>query len=121
MQRAAGGEAPGGGALGRSSSGGGAGAYPLRRTRTGDASRQLWLDAWADPVAGAGPYGGCVATCNLYGDGDWRLVVADVAENKLKARRSSRRFALACARMGQGHTRTGLHAPRMIHARAPCT
>lgn len=51
-------------------------------------SRQTWLDAWSDPVADVRAYSSCVHTCNLMGDGDWRLVVADAAK-KLKARSES--------------------------------
>ncbi|KAI8473621.1 MAG: ciliary BBSome complex subunit 1-domain-containing protein [Monoraphidium minutum] len=40
-----------------------------------DQPRQLWLDAWADPVAGISAFSSCIHTCNLLGDGDWRLVV----------------------------------------------
>jgi hypothetical protein len=47
------------------------------------ATKQLWLDAWADPVAGLNAFTNCIHTCNLYGDGDWRLVVAD-ADKKIK-------------------------------------
>ncbi|WIA09492.1 hypothetical protein OEZ85_008892 [Tetradesmus obliquus] len=46
-------------------------------------AKQLWLDAWADPVAGLNAFTNCIHTCNLYGDGDWRLVVAD-ADKKIK-------------------------------------
>lgn len=46
-------------------------------------AKQLWLDAWADPVAGLRAFGNCIHTCNLYGDGDWRLVIAD-ADKKIK-------------------------------------
>jgi Bardet-Biedl syndrome 1 protein len=57
------------------------------QTRTasggGDPLRPLWLDAWSDPVAGLSAFSGCMHTCNLFGDGDWRLVVAD-ADKKLK-------------------------------------
>lgn len=42
-----------------------------------------WLDAWSDPVAGISAYTPCIHTCNLFGDGDWRLVVAD-HDRKLK-------------------------------------
>lgn len=71
------------------------------------APRALWLDAWCDPVAGAATLCGCVATCNLFGDGDWRLVVADVAEKKLKAR--------ACAPVAAGSPRRS--PPRAWRAR----
>lgn len=47
------------------------------------ASKQLWLDAWSDPLAQLKAFSPCVHACNLSGDGDWRLVVAD-AEKKLK-------------------------------------
>lgn len=43
----------------------------------------LWLEAWSDPVAGIQAYTPCIHTCNLFGDGDWRLVAAD-ADRKLK-------------------------------------
>lgn len=46
-------------------------------------AKQLWLDAWADPVAGVKAFSCCIHTCNLSGDGDWRLVIAD-ADKKLK-------------------------------------
>ena len=45
--------------------------------------RALWLDAWSDPVAGISAYTPCIHTCNLSGDGEWRLVVAD-DDRKLK-------------------------------------
>jgi hypothetical protein len=45
--------------------------------------KQVWLDAWQDPVAGVSAYTSCVHTCNLFGDGDNRLVVAD-EDRKLK-------------------------------------
>eukprot|EP00983_Pelagomonas_calceolata_P066149 1148886-Pelagomonas_calceolata.AAC.3 len=45
------------------------------------------LDAWSDPVAGVAAYTPCVHTCNLFGDGDWRLVVGDEGR-KLKVRES---------------------------------
>lgn len=48
-----------------------------------DGSKQLWLDAWADPVAGVRAASCCMHTCNLFGDGDWRLVVAD-ADKRIK-------------------------------------
>lgn len=45
--------------------------------------KQVWLDAWADPVAGVKAFSSCITTCNLCGDGYWRLVIAD-ADKKLK-------------------------------------
>ncbi len=45
----------------------------------------VWLEAWSDPVAGLCAYTPCVHTCNLFGDNDWRLVVAD-EDRKLKVR-----------------------------------
>jgi hypothetical protein len=44
-----------------------------------------WLDAWSDPVAGVAAYSPCILTCDLYGDGDYRLVIAD-QDHKLKVR-----------------------------------
>lgn len=57
----------------------------LSRTRSTAPGRDtvVWLDAWTDPVAGVKAFGSCITTCNLCGDGDWRLVVAD-ADKKLK-------------------------------------
>eukprot|EP00879_Flechtneria_rotunda_P025766 GHRR01027411.1.p1 GENE.GHRR01027411.1~~GHRR01027411.1.p1 ORF type:complete len:329 (+),score=99.63 GHRR01027411.1:210-1196(+) len=58
----------------------------MQRTRSiaaREQAKQLWLDAWADPVAGVKAFGNCIHTCNLYGDGDWRLVIAD-ADKKIK-------------------------------------
>jgi Ciliary BBSome complex subunit 1 len=52
-------------------------------TPGGSQVKKLWLDAWADPVAGVQAFSSCVHTCNLYGDGEWRFVVAD-ADKKLK-------------------------------------
>lgn len=46
-------------------------------------AKSVWLEAWSDPVAGVSAYTACVHTCNLFGDGDWRLVVAD-EDRKLK-------------------------------------
>lgn len=45
-------------------------------------NRKLWLDAWHDAVAGLGNTP-CVHACNLQGDGEWRLIIADV-DKKLK-------------------------------------
>ncbi|GBF90819.1 hypothetical protein Rsub_03673 [Raphidocelis subcapitata] len=75
----------GGSGGGGGSSGGAPGpGAALRASRSMDRQpRQLWLDAWADPVAGVNALTPCVHTCNLMGDGDWRLVVAD-ADRKLK-------------------------------------
>ena len=46
-------------------------------------NKQVWLEAWSDPVAGLAAFNSCIHTCNLFGDGDWRLVVAD-EDRKLK-------------------------------------
>lgn len=46
-------------------------------------NKQLWLDAWNDPVAGISAYTPCIHACNLMGDGDYRLIVAD-GDRKLK-------------------------------------
>ncbi|EFJ41176.1 Bardet-Biedl syndrome protein 1 [Volvox carteri f. nagariensis] len=45
--------------------------------------KSVWLEAFADPVAGVSAYTPCVHTCNLFGDGDDRLVIAD-EDRKLK-------------------------------------
>lgn len=49
------------------------------------AAKSIWLDAWQDPVAGVSAYTPCVHTCNLFGDSDSRLVIAD-EDRKLKVR-----------------------------------
>lgn len=45
--------------------------------------KELWLDAWNDPVANINCFSGCIAACDLYADGDSRLVIADTTK-KLK-------------------------------------
>ncbi|GIL48849.1 hypothetical protein Vafri_5272 [Volvox africanus] len=45
--------------------------------------KSVWLEAFNDPVAGITAYTPCVHTCNLFGDGDNRLVIAD-EDRKLK-------------------------------------
>lgn len=45
--------------------------------------KSVWLEAFNDPVAGIKAYTPCVHTCNLFGDGDNRLVIAD-EDRKLK-------------------------------------
>ncbi|KAG2451137.1 hypothetical protein HYH02_004404 [Chlamydomonas schloesseri] len=45
--------------------------------------KSMWLDAFNDPVAGISAYTPCVHTCNLFGDGENRLVIAD-EDRKLK-------------------------------------
>ena len=41
---------------------------------------QTWLNAHFDPVAGLNAFTGHMQTCDLYGDGDWRLAVADLGQ-----------------------------------------
>ena len=55
----------------------------------GSATKQ-WLDAHFDPLAGVKAFSSCLHTCDLYGDGDWRLAVAGL-DKKLKV---SRRLAV---------------------------
>lgn len=45
----------------------------------------FWLDAYKDVVAGLRALSSCVQTCDLSGDGDWRLVVAGL-DKKLRVR-----------------------------------
>ncbi|PNH05290.1 Bardet-Biedl syndrome 1 protein [Tetrabaena socialis] len=47
------------------------------------AVKSVWLEAFSDPVAGISAYTPCVHTCNLFGDGENRLVIAD-EDRKLK-------------------------------------
>ena len=44
------------------------------------AQPQTWLNAHFDPVAGLNAFTGHMQTCDLYGDGDWRLAVADLSQ-----------------------------------------
>ncbi|GAX73330.1 hypothetical protein CEUSTIGMA_g784.t1 [Chlamydomonas eustigma] len=55
-------------------------------------SKPLWLDAWNDPVAGISAYTSCICTCDLLGDGDFRLVVAD-QDRKLKVWKGTQKAA----------------------------
>ncbi|DBA70591.1 TPA: Bardet-Biedl syndrome 1 protein [Trebouxia sp. C0005] len=48
-----------------------------------DSQAGFWLDAHYDPVANLKAFSTCLHTCDLYGDGDWRLAVAGL-DNKLK-------------------------------------
>ncbi|KAL0026920.1 hypothetical protein WJX77_011582 [Trebouxia sp. C0004] len=48
-----------------------------------DSPAGFWLDAHYDPVANLKAFSTCLHTCDLYGDGDWRLAVAGL-EKKLK-------------------------------------
>lgn len=43
----------------------------------------FWLHAYQDAVAGIRALSSCVQTCDLSGDGDWRLVIAGL-DKKLK-------------------------------------
>lgn len=45
--------------------------------------RGFWLNAHYDPVASLKTFSTCLHTCDLYGDGDWRLAVAGL-DKKLK-------------------------------------
>ena len=49
-----------------------------------DSQAGFWLDAHYDPVANLKAFSTCLHTCDLYGDGDWRLAVAGL-DKKLKA------------------------------------
>ena len=44
---------------------------------------KTWLDAHFDTLAGVKAFSSCLHTCDLYGDGDWRLAVAGL-DKKLK-------------------------------------
>lgn len=47
------------------------------------AGQSFWLNAHHDPVASLKTFSTCLHTCDLYGDGDWRLAVAGL-DKKLK-------------------------------------
>ena len=53
------------------------------RPGTADAESGFWLDAHHDPVASLKTFSTCLHSCDLYGDGDWRLAVAGI-DKKLK-------------------------------------
>jgi len=55
-------------------------------------NKSTWLNAFYDPVAGLSTYSSCVLTCNLSGDGDWRLVVAD-QDRKLKVWKGAQKMS----------------------------
>ncbi|GMH36088.1 hypothetical protein BSKO_03956 [Bryopsis sp. KO-2023] len=42
--------------------------------------KKVWLDALTDPVAGIKAYTPCIHTIDLFGDGEWRLVVGDASK-----------------------------------------
>ena len=48
-----------------------------------NAGQGFWLNAHHDPVASLKTFSTCLHTCDLYGDGDWRLAVAGL-DKKLK-------------------------------------
>lgn len=52
-------------------------------TAQSNASTSFWLDAHFDPVANLKTFSTCLHSCDLYGDGDWRLAVAGL-DKKLK-------------------------------------
>ena len=36
-----------------------------------------WINAWKDPVAGIKAYSHCVALCDIMGEGEYNLLIAD--------------------------------------------
>eukprot|EP00741_Cyanophora_paradoxa_P005276 tig00000865_g5115.t1 len=48
-----------------------------------ESAKDIWLNAWHDPVAGVKTFTQCIRTADLNGDGDWKLLVADF-DRKLK-------------------------------------
>lgn len=51
------------------------------------AQADFWLGAHYDPVANLKTFSTCLHTCDLFGDGDWRLAVAGL-DKKLKVNMS---------------------------------
>eukprot|EP00276_Gloeochaete_wittrockiana_P008473 CAMPEP_0184664068 /NCGR_PEP_ID=MMETSP0308-20130426/51076_1 /TAXON_ID=38269 /ORGANISM="Gloeochaete witrockiana, Strain SAG 46.84" /LENGTH=592 /DNA_ID=CAMNT_0027107225 /DNA_START=108 /DNA_END=1886 /DNA_ORIENTATION=+ len=51
-------------------------------------AQSVWLNAWHDPVAGIKTYTSCVRMADLNGDGDWKLLIADL-DRKLKVYRGT--------------------------------
>lgn len=45
-------------------------------TEEGRKAKEQFLNAWSDPLAGVKALPGCIHTADVYGDGDWRLLVA---------------------------------------------
>ena len=54
----------------------------------------FWLDAHYDRVATLKTFSTCMHTCDLFGDGDWRLAVAGL-DKKLKATFCVLRFGVS--------------------------
>lgn len=69
---------------------GGGGTGPADNDRT--TSKPIWLEAWSDPLAGIKAYTPCVHTCNLDGDGEWRLIVGDMRKS-LKVWKATQRVS----------------------------
>ena len=55
--------------------------------RDTDSQSLLWLNAHRDAIASLRVLAGCVNTCDLLADGDWRLIVAGL-DKKLKVNAS---------------------------------
>lgn len=54
----------------------------------------MWLDAFSDTQATIYTFPNCVATADLVGDGDYRLIIADIGTgtipSKLKVHKKSK-------------------------------
>lgn len=65
----------------------------------------MWLDAFSDTQATIYTFPNCVATADLVGDGDYRLIIADIGTgtipSKLKVRSST--FNLLCSICSKQH------------------
>lgn len=53
-----------------------------------EATIEPWLHAFHDPLAHLNAFSACIATCDIYNDDDYRLLVAD-GEKKLKVYRGT--------------------------------
>ena len=67
------------------------------------AGQTFWLNAHHDPVASLKTFSTCLHTCDLYGDGDWRLAVAGL-DKKLKVDmlKFDEKLGLACCQLTLG-------------------
>lgn len=63
--------------------------------REHEAKPSFWLNAYQDPVAGLRVLASSIHTCDLSGDGDWRLVTAGL-DKKLKASTKQQRTSGFC-------------------------
>lgn len=52
-------------------------------TTKSEPNSSIWIDAWYDPLAGLGAFSSCMCFSNINGDGDHKLVIADIKDNPI--------------------------------------